>query len=461
MRDQLQKWIIFIIMGVLAITSLLKAVDVQDTRFLTQPAISRNHIAFVYANDLWVADLNGENVRRLTSDLGIERAPAFSPDGIWIAFSGQYDGNTDVYIIPTAGGIPRRLTWHPGPDFVQCYSPDGNSIFFTSTRNAVSNRYLQLFTIPVEEGYPQMIGLPYCFRADVSPDADRIAYNPNVDAFLQWKDYRGGQNSVIWIVKQSDLSLEKIPQPEGRANDPDPMWIENKVYFRSDRNGEFNLFSFDPRTKSIKQHTHHQDFPVVSAKAGGGKIIYEQAGYLHVFDPRTESSTRLKIGIATDLAELRERYAKGAAWIRNADISPSGARALIEFRGEIITIPAEKGDPRNITLSPSYHERSPSWSPDGKSIAYFSDESGEYELVVRSQDGKGQPQRYSLNGAGYYANPVWSPDSRKIAYWDNSWTLYSIWKAANLKRSHRNPYIISASYLPNRAGWIGLVTRNG
>jgi tricorn protease len=422
---QLKKGLI-LILGLLVFAAGLGAVDVRDTKFLSQPAISRTHIAFVYANDLWVADLDGRNVRRLTSDLGLEFAPAFSPDGDWIAFSGQYDGNTDVYIIPVAGGIPKRLTWHPGIDIVQCFTDDGQAVLFTSPRQAHSDRFLQLFSVPVAGGFPEMLSLPSVFRAALSPDGKRIAYNPNMDSFVQWKNYRGGQHSVIWVVNRADLSLEKIPQPENRSNDPDPMWVGDKIYFRSDRNGEFNLFSYDPKTKSVKQHTYHKDFPVVNASAGGGKVIYEQAGHLHIFDPKTDSSLRLKIGIATDLSELRERYAKGAAWIRNADISPSGARAVFEFRGEIVTVPAEKGDPRNITNSPAGHDRAPAWSPDGKSIAYFSDESGEYELVVRSQDGKDAPRRFRLNGGGYYANPVWSPDGKKIAYWDNSWSLFCI-----------------------------------
>ena len=426
MKNSYQKKIVFLFWGFLTIALTLKAVDIQDTKFLSQPAISRTHIAFVYANDLWVADPDGRNVRRLTSDLGIESVPAFSPDGARVAFSGQYGGNTDVYIIPTEGGVPKRLTWHPGLDLVQGFTPDGKAILFASQRQVSSSRYIQLFTIPVEGGFPERLKIQQAYRAAFSPDGTKIACNPNGDAFLQWKGYRGGRNSVIWIVKMDDLSLEIVPQPEGRSNDPNPMWIGDSVYFRSDRNGEFNLFSYDPKTRAVNELTRHRDFPVLYASAGDGKIIYEQAGSLHVFDPGAKTSVRLRIGIGADLSELRERYAKGATWIRNGDLSPSGARAVLEFRGEIITVPAEKGDPRNITGSPAVHERSPVWSPDGKSIAYFSDESGEYELVVRSQDGKGDARRYHLDGAGYYASPAWSPDSRKIAYRDNSSSLYWI-----------------------------------
>ncbi|MGD0783610.1 MAG: peptidase S41, partial [Candidatus Aminicenantales bacterium] len=371
-------------------------------------------------------DLDGRNVRRLTSDLGVAANPAFSPDGSLIAFSAQYDGNTDVYVVPTVGGVPKRLTWHPASDVVQGFTPDGKSVLFTSSRSSFTPAYQQLYTVPIDGGFPEALKIPNAARAALSPDGTKVAYNPLPDAFTEWKNYRGGRNSVIWIVRLNDLALEKIPQPEGRSNDPNPMWIGDTVYFRSDRNGEFNLFSYEPKTKQVRQLTEHKDFPVLNASAGGGQIIYEQAGRLHIYDPRTMVSTPLRIGIATDLAELRDRYAKGTRWIRNASVSPSGARAAFEFRGEIVTVPAEKGDPRNITQTPAVHERAPIWSPDGKSIAYFSDASGEYELHVRAQDGKGEPRRFKIAGAGFYENPAWSPDSQKICLADNSRSLFWI-----------------------------------
>jgi tricorn protease len=402
------------------------ALDPKDTRLLGQPAISARNVAFTYANDLWVAGVDGSNPRRLTSDLGIETSPAFSPDGQWLAFSAQYDGNLDVYIVPVEGGVPKRLTWHPMPDIVQGFAPDGRSVLFSSGRASYSGRYTQLFTVPVEGGFPEQLRIPYAFRAAFSPDGTRIAYNPLYDAFPQWKNYRGGTNSVIWILKLSDFSVEKIPQPAGRSNDPQPMWVGDKVFFRSDRNGEFNIFGFDPKTKDLKPLTFYKDFPVLNASAGAGKIVYEQAGFLHVLDPGSGKSTRLQIGIAPDLGELRARYARGVRWMRNASLSPSGARAAIEFRGEILTLPAEKGDPRNITNAPGSHERFPVWSPDGLSIAYVSDASGEYEIWVRSQDGKGEPKRHQLGGHGFYDSLEWSPDGRKICFVDNSWSLFWI-----------------------------------
>jgi tricorn protease len=401
-----------------------QGVDINDTRLLAQPAISKTHIAFIYAGDLWVADLDGKNVKRLTADEGAEVNPAFSPDGSLIAFTAQYDGNPDVYVMPVSGGVPTRLTWHPGADLVQGFTPDGSAVMFVSARAVFTGRYTQLFTVPVKGGIEEPLKLPNAYEATYSPDGSRLAYNPLSPAFAEWKHYRGGLNSTIWLYNFSDNGTEKLPQPESRANDVDPMWIGDSIYFRSDRNGEFNLFSYNVKSKAIKQLTEHKDFPILSAAAGDGKIIYEQAGYLHTFDPKSGRSTKLTIGVSADLPETRARFVRGARYIRNASLSPTGARAVFEFRGEIVTVPAEKGDTRNLTNTTGAHERSPAWSPDGKSIAYFSDESGEYEMHIRSQDGKGEVRKIKLPGAGFYADPVWSPDSQKISYTDNSWSLF-------------------------------------
>jgi tricorn protease len=399
-------------------------VNVRDTRFLHQPATSGTHIAFVYADDLWVARLDGSDVRRLTTDDGAESSPAFSPDGATIAFSGQYDGNTDVYTVPAAGGVPTRLTWHPGPDIVQGFTPDGRKVLFTSGRSVFTNRYTQLFTVSLAGGMPDPLPIPNAASGAYSPDAKRLAYNPLSPRFEQWKQYRGGTVSRLWLFDFATQDVEKVPQPATRANDVDAMWIGGVLYFRSDRAGEFNLFSFTPGTSTVKQLTTHQDFPIQRAAAGGGKIVYEQAGYLHLFDPATSATRRLPIGVPSDLRETRARFVKGARWIRNAAVSPTGARAAFEFRGEIVTVPAEKGDVRNLTNSPGAHERSPAWAPDGMRLAYFSDRSGEYELHVAPHDGKGEVKTVRPGGAGFYSNLEWSPDSRKVAYTDNSQAVY-------------------------------------
>ncbi len=332
--------------------------------------------------------------------------------------------NTDVYVVPTGGGVPTRLTWHPGADIVQGFTPDGSAVMFTSGRAVFTGRYTQLFTVSVKGGVEEPLKIPNAAAAAFSPDGTKLAYNPIYEAFNEWKNYRGGTNSVVWLFNMSDSSSEKVPQPAGRVNDAGPMWIDDNIYFRSDRDGEFNLFSYNSKTRAIKQLTDHQDFPVVSASAGAGSIIYEQAGYLHILDLKSGRTAKVTVGVAADLVETRARYVKGSRYIRRAAFSPTGARAALEFRGEIVTVPAEKGDARNVTNTVGAHERSPAWSPDGKSLAYFSDESGEYELHIRAQDGKGEVRKIKVAGAGFYEDPVWSPDSQKLSFTDNSWTLY-------------------------------------
>jgi len=412
-----------LLFGLLA-TSSAMAVDTRDTRLLTLPAVSESNIAFVYAEDLWICDLDGANVRRLTSHKGSEINPRFSPDGKLLAFSAQYDGNIDVYLLPVSGGAPERLTWHPGADTVLDFSPDGSRILFSSQRSVFTNRYLQLFEVPIKGGNPEPVPIPHAFKATYSPDGKKIAYVPVFEAFGQWKNYRGGTTSRIWLYDRGDHSTMEIPQPEGRCNDTDPMWVGDRIYFRSDRNGEFNLHSFDLGRQRMEQLTHHEDFPVLSASASATRIAYEQAGYLHIFDPARSSAARLVIGVASDLSETRPRYVTGDRWIRSASPSPSGARVAVEFRGDVVTVPRKKGSPRTVTATSGANERNPVWSPDGRWIAYFSDQSGEYELHIVRQDDPGDRKTFKLDGCGSYDALTWSPDSGKLSYSDNSWSLY-------------------------------------
>lgn len=402
------------------------AIDTKDTRLMSQPSACADHIAFIYAEDLWVVNRDGSAPRRLTVDEGIESNPFFSPDGKLIAFSAQYDGNTDVFVIPVEGGVPARLTWHPGNDLARGFTPDGKSVMFASQRSVFTTRIFQLFTVPVRGGFPSNLGIPKAWAASYSPDGRSLAYSPGSPEYTQWKNYRGGTISDIRLFSFSDNSEIKIPQPQGGCNDADPMWIGDKVYFISDRNGEFNLYSYSIPSKEVKQLTSFNDFPIQKAAAAGDHIIFEQAGYLHRFDISKSASVKLTIGIAADLLELRPRFVEGNNYIRGRDISASGARAVFDFRGDIVTLPAEKGDPRNLTLTANVHEKFPAWSPDGKTIAYFSDESGEYMLHLRQQDGNGEIKKLDLNGTGFYSNPVWSPDSKKICYVDNGRNVYII-----------------------------------
>lgn len=408
-----------------------QAIDKDDTRLLWQPAISKDHIAFIYAEDLWVANRDGSYPRRITASEGVESSPVFSPDGKMIAFTGQYDGNTDIFIVPSEGGIPKRLTWHPGADLVRDFSPDGKKILFASRRNSFTNRYMQLFTVDVATGVVEQLPIPNAFWASYSPDGSRIAYTTIPDRFEQWKHYRGGTMSRIWLYDTRSHQVVEIPKPKGGSNDSKPVWKGDKVFFRSDRDGEFNLYSYDPASKTVNRLSNFDDYPVSSLEGSSSDIIFSQAGYLHVYNPQSNKISRLKIGIATDLLDFRPRFVKGDQYIRNAHISPSGARVVFDYRGEIVTLPASKGDAFNLTNTPGGHENSPAWSPDGRSIAYFSDASGEYALHIQRHDGSGEPKIFPLNGSGFYANINWSPDSKKLCFVDNGRRLYMLDIAGN------------------------------
>ena len=423
-------------------------------KMLTDPALSADRIAFVYGNDIWTCRLDGTSVQRITSGPGVKMRPAFSPDGSLLAFSAELDGNLDVFVVPAAGGVPKRLTWHPGRDVVQGFTPDGKSVLFTSPRAAVNNRHAQLYTVPVEGGLETALPIPYASRAAYSPDGKTIAYDPNNPAHLQWKRYRGGLVSKIWLFDTATYALEKVPQPATRCNDADPMWLGGTLYLRSDRDGEFNLYAYDGGTKALTRLTDYKDFPVLNAAAAAGRIVFEQAGTLHLLDPATKKTADLSIAVAGDLLETRPRWAKGARWIRGAALSPSGARAAFEFRGEIVTVPAEKGDARNLTNTTAAHERAPAWSPDGKEIAYVSDEGGENQLVVRAQDGRGVPRKIKVPGAGFYFDLAFSPDGRKIVLTDNSLTLFIVDLASGASKKIASERLYAPSDLRTlRGSW--------
>ncbi|HXW07383.1 MAG TPA: PDZ domain-containing protein [Vicinamibacterales bacterium] len=387
-----------------------------------QPALSATQVAFVFAGDLWSVPRAGGEARRLTTGSGVESSPRFSPDGKWIAFTGQYDGNVDVFVMPAEGGVPRRLTWHPDVDTALGWTRDGKRVLFSSTRTSYS-RFRELFVVPLEGGLAEKLPLPMGFEGAFSPDGGRLAYVPLPRAFTAWKRYRGGQATPVWIASLSTSAVEQIPR-EG-SNDYDPMWIDEKVYFLSDRSEPVTLYSYDTKTKQVTQAVRNTGMDFKSASAGPGGIVIEQFGQLQLFDPASSGLTPIAIRIAGDIAEMRPRYINVSRRLTNAHISPTGARALFEARGEILTVPAEKGDTRNLTSTPGVMERDPAWSPDGQSIAYFSDESGEYELHVKDSMGRSPAKKIRLEQKPtFYLMPRWSPDSRKIAYLDahlNTW----------------------------------------
>ena len=313
------------------VPSSARSIDPIDTRMVAEPAISATRLAFAYANDLWTAALDGHDVRRLTSHPGVESGPRFSPDGRLIAFTGRYEGNTDVYLVPTEGGIPKRLTWHPGPDTALGFTPDGKSVIFSSNREVYTNRYVQLYKVPVEGGWPVKLSVPHAVKASLAADGRTLAYVPLSEPFHQWKHYRGGTHSRILVQDLQTLAYVQVPQPKGRCNDTDPCFLGDTIYFRSDRDGEFNLYCYDRGTKTVTRLTQHADFPVVNLSASTGKVLYEQAGYLHSFDTQSSVSTRLKLAVPAELPELRSSLPLSTAASGNVS-----RRRLDRFAGALI-----------------------------------------------------------------------------------------------------------------------------
>lgn len=395
------------------------------TRMLSQPTLSEDHVAFTYANDLWIAGRDGQNPRRLTIDEGTEAMPVFSPDGTLVAFSGQYDGNVDVFTVAAVGGIPRRLTWHPDADVVSDFAPSGQAILYTTRRSSFSRAHARPFMVNLDGEFPEPLGIPTAYHATYSGDGKYLAYNPLPEAFRQWKNYRGGRFSRIWIQDLSDNSVEEIPIPVSGANDVQPQWIDGKVYFLSDRNGEFNLYVYDPASKEVEQLTNYQDFPILDLGSGAGELVFAQEGFLHVFDPATKITKRIDININTDLLERRPRIVSGRRHIRSGGVSPSAARVVLDYRGDILTAPVEEGDVVNLTNTPGIHESYPAWSPDGKTIAYLSDASGEHQLHLYDVQSK-EAREVKLNGTGFYAFPHWAPNSERLALVDNGRNLYVV-----------------------------------
>lgn len=399
------------------------AARAEGPLLLRDPAISKTRIVFLYAGDLWSVPRTGGDARRLTSGVGTEIGPHFSPDGSKIAFTGEYDGNVDVYVMPAAGGVPTRLTYHPGPDEAEGWNNDGRNVLFRTHRDAYAD-YFRLYTIPAEGGLATPIPLPRGMEGSYSPDGTRLAYQPLMQWQAAWKRYRGGQTTPIWIANLADSSIQKVPRDN--SNDFCPMWIGPKVYFLSDRAGPVTLFAYDTRTRKVAQVVKNTGLDIKSATAAPDAIAYEQFGAIHTVDLATGKETPVNIRIAADLPEVRSKFVKGSKYIRGAALSPTGARAVFEARGDIVTVPAEKGDFRNLTATSGVAERDPSWSPDGKYIAYFSDESGDYALHVRQADGKGEARIFALGEQSFFYEPVWSPDSKKIAYSDKRLNLWII-----------------------------------
>jgi tricorn protease len=422
MRFRISMMIAVVSLAFLCTASWSSAAD-EAPLLVQAPTMSKTQIVFAYGGYLWSVPRAGGKARQLTTG-GHETRPKFSPDGTWIAFTGQYDGNIDAYVMPADGGEPKRLTWHPDPDIAVGWTPDGKKVLISSNREAYAD-FDRLYTIPVEGGVPEVLPMWRGEAASYSPDATRIAYVPNLKWQVAWKRYHGGQTTPVYVLRLSDLQLEKIPREN--SNDDEPVWIGDTVYFLSDRKGSVTIFAYDTKTKNVKQVLDNKGLDVKSLSAGPDALVYEQFGGIYTLDLKTEKASKVSIHISGDLPATRPHYEKVGAQIQNAAISPTGARAVFEARGEILTVPAEKGDVRNLTRTTAVAERDPAWSPDGKSIAFFSDESGEYALHIVDQTGLGAVKKINLgNPPSFFYAPLWSPDSKKIAYTDKRLNLWYV-----------------------------------
>jgi tricorn protease len=413
--------------------SLLRAQE-EKPLLMQDPTLNATHIVFAYGDELWSVSREGGMALQLTNGPGEKSHPHFSPDGKWIAFSAEYNGNFNVYVMPAEGGQPRPLTFGPGPDIVQGWTPDSKNVLFSSSLSSYSPRFERLYTISLAGGFERALLLPMGYEGSYSADGTHLAYTPLprelffigvplMHAF--WAHYHGGLAPQVWIANLADSAVIKVPHEN--ASDFNPVWAGNKIYFLSARTEPITLYAYDTGSQKVSRVIDNRGMDIMSACAGPGAIVYEQFGSLHLYDLASGREHEVHVNIRGDFLGLRSHFEQVSDHVLNAGISPTGVRAVFEAHGEILTVPAEKGDVRNITNSPAVADRSPAWSPDGKWIAYFSDAAGEYALHIKSQDGRGDARSVSLGDPpSYFFDPVWSPDSKKIAYTDKRLNLWYV-----------------------------------
>ncbi len=398
------------------------------TRLLRTPSVSAAHIAFAYGGNIWIVDRAGGAARRLTSTPGEASNPKLSPDGRWVAYSADLGGNTDVYVVPALGGEPRRLTWHPGADMVQGWTPDGRRVVFASGRATDAPTPVPRFwTVAVDGGPETPMPMPRAYQGKISPDGRRLAYRMANSWDEERRHYRGGQNRPVWILDLQTMAVETVPWTDSK--ELDPVWVGNDaVYFLSDRDGVQNVWAYDTRSKQVREVTHYhgRDFDVKSLDATPNAVVFEQAGVIHELDPASGRERVVPITAAGDFAWMMPQWKDVSGRVTSLAISPTGRRAAVEARGEIFTLPAEKGDARNLTRSSGSAERDPVWSPDGRFVAYFGDKSGEYRLYIAPQDGVSPAREIALPNPTHYYTPAWSPDGRRIAYTDTDFRIWSL-----------------------------------
>jgi len=419
----MKKFTVFLFL-VFAVLLVQNANAQIDARMLQYPAVSKTQIVFSYGDDLWVVSKNGGVANRLTTPKGQEILPVYSPDGSQIGFSGNYDGNLDVYVIPSKGGMPLRITHHGMADKMICWYPDGKHLLYSSSMESGKQRFNQFYKTTPEGGMPEKLVLPYGEFASISPDEKSIAYTPRTRAFRTWKRYRGGMATDIWIYNFDKGTADNITNDE--YNDEFPMWHGSKIYYLSDGGSaeRANIWSYNTSTKEKKQITYFKDFDIHFPSLGPDDIVFEAGGSLYLLDLKTEKFHEVKVEVVTDEMSLLPRSENVSRLVQSFNLSPDGNRAIIQARGDLFSVPAENGPVLDITNSSGVAERYPTWSPDGKYIAYWSDRSGEYELTLRDMENPSTEKKLTSYGPGYRYQIYWSPDSKKIAFIDKAMTIY-------------------------------------
>jgi len=427
-----RKWLA---LAVVAFSALAIAEETQEGRLMRFPDIYKDKVAFMYGGDLWLSSTSGGIARRITSHPGRELFPKFSPDGKWIAFTGQYDGNFNVYVMPAEGGQPKQLTFYQGGaqplsdrmgihNEVVTWTPDSKRIVFLSRRDAQNGWIKREFSVSIDGGLPQPLPMDQGGLASYSPDGTKLAYNMIFRNFRTWKRYRGGLAQSITVYDLKNNTSFDLPHTQ--YTDTFPMWHENTIYFSSDR-GEghhFNLYSYDLSSKHVEQITHFTDWDVLWPSLGPDSIIFENAGYLYTYDFQSKQPKKLSIALPADRTQVMKHWDSVSKLVTDFDIAPDGKRAVFAARGDVFTVPAKEGSIRNLTRTPGIREKKVSWSPDGRWIAYISDRSGEDEIYVAPQDGMGKEQQVTSGYKGFKFAPAWSPDSKKIAWADKDLNLW-------------------------------------
>jgi tricorn protease len=433
-------------------------------RLLRYPDINGDQIAFVYAGDIWTVPAAGGTARRLTSHPGLELFPKFSPDGRWVAFSGQYNGTRQVFVIPAEGGDPRQLTFYndvavlpPRGGYdnrVLGWTPDGKSVVFRAHRVPMSDRLGRPYLVPFEGGSEQPLPITEAGGVSYSPDGGRVAFTPISNEFRGWKRYRGGQSPDVWIYDLKANTAEQITTT--RDQDMLPVWLGDTIFYDSDRDWTMNVFAYDTRTKKTRKVTNHTDFDAMWPSGSGDQLVYEQGGYVYRLDAKSGKEERVPIRVFGDFPDTVPYFVNVKANVETFSLSPSGARALFGARGDVFTAPAKEGEVRNLTDSQGVREMAPAWSPDGRWVSYLSDRTGEYEIYVRPSDGTGQERRVSTDGDVWRYPAVWSPDSRLLAYGDKRQRLRVVdvatGRTTDVDRGTRND-ITSYNWAPD-SKWI-------